>query len=172
MKITKIIKNLLKTELLLSIIFLLIPFILPLTSGVILGSISAYAGAINSTVYVILLTLGGYLITVDGLTDKTRRYNILLGLLLISVTAFPVMDYRYLHDIVAIAFFIGNTFILSYHSKLVPKWFKIISFILIIITVGAFLFGFVSLFIAESLGFLLMSTFMFVRYLKTWEPIN
>jgi len=172
MKITKILKNLFKTELLLSMIFLIIPFVLPLTSGVVLGSISAYAYAINHSIYVTLLTLGGYLIVVDGLTDKTRRYNILLGLLLISVTVFPVLAYRYLHDAVAIAFFIGNAFILSYHSKLVPKWFKIISFVVIAVVIGAFFFGFMTLFMAESLGFLLMSAFMFMRYLKTWEPIN
>jgi hypothetical protein len=172
MKITKIIKNLLKTELLLSIIFLIVPFLLPLTSGVVLGSISAYAYAINSSMYILLLTLAGYLIVIDGLTDETRRVNILLGLLFICFPLFPFMEYKLLHDAVAIAFFISNAAIISYYSKLVPKWFKIFIIISIILVIGAFLFGFLSLFIAESLGFLIMSVFMFIRYLKTWEPIN
>lgn len=172
MKITKIIKNLLKTELLLSIIFLIVPFLLPLTSGVLLSSISAYAYAINSSQYILLLTLAGYLIVIDGLTDETRRFNIVLGLLLICVPIFPFMEYKLLHDAVAVAFFIGNASIVSYYSKLVPKWFKIFTIVMIAVVIGAFLFGVLSLFIAESLGFLLMSGFMFIRYLKTWEPIN
>jgi hypothetical protein len=172
MKISKLIKNLFKTELLLSIIFLIVPFLLPITSGVFLSSISAYAYATNASLYVILLTLAGYFIVVDGISDKTRRYNVILGLLLVSVTVFPVGEWRVLHDIVAILFFIGNAIILSYHSKLVPKWFKIISFIIIAIVVGSFFFGLLSLFMAESLGLLLMSVFMFMRYLKTWEPLN
>jgi hypothetical protein len=172
MKITKLVKNLLKTELLLCIIFLIVPFVLPLVSGVVLPSISAYAYTISSSIYIVLLTLAGYLIIVDGITDKTRRYNILLGVLLISVPLFPMIEFRILHDIVAILFFIGNAIILSYHSKLVPKWFKIISFLIIGVVVGSFFFGLLSLFMAEALGFILMSIFMFMRYLKTWEPIT
>ena len=162
----KLLRNIFKTELLLSIIFLIVPFLLPLTSGVILGSISAYAYATNANLFLISLTLAGYLITVDGLADKNRRYNIILGLLLIFVPIFPVGEFRVIHDIVAILFFIGNAIILSYHNDLIPKIAKIAFVIIIIIMLVLFLKGIVSLFVAESIGFLLMSVFMFIRYLK------
>jgi len=172
MNITRLLKNLFKTELLLSILFLVIPFVLPLTSGVMLNSISEYAYATNSTLFLLLLTFAGYLIVVDGLTDETRRYNIILGALLVGVTLFPVGEFRVLHDAVAILFFLGNSIILTYWSKLVPKWLKISTFIIIGTVVGSFLFGIISLFIAESLGFLMMSIFMFYRYIAEWERIK
>lgn len=160
----KRIRNLVKIELLLSIFFLVVPFLLPLTSGVLLTSISAYAYA--SKAYVFLLVIIGYFIMVDGFKDKTRRYNLLLGFFLILVVVFPVGEHRIIHDVVAILFFIGNAIVITWHSKLVPKWLKIVAFIVILITILAFFFNFITLFIAESLGFFLMSGFMFMRYLK------
>jgi len=168
-KFPKLLKNLLKIDLLLAIFFMIVPFILPLTSGVLLTSISAYAYAKNSQVFLTILVLIGYLIVTDGIMVKDRRYNIILGLLLVSVVVFPVGEFRMFHDMVAILFFIGNTIVITYHSSVVSKRRKVIAFITITITVGLFLFGFITLFFAEALGFLLMSGFMFIRFIKNWK---
>jgi len=165
-KFIKSIKNLCKIELVLAIFFLAVPFLLPITSGVLLTSISAYAYVSSSSIFLPLLVIIGYFIIVDGLLDKTKRYNIVLGFLLVLVTAFPVDDHRIIHDLVAILFFIGNMFVITWHSNVIPKWLKRTAFILIVLVVGAFFLGFITLFIAEGFGFFLMSWFMFKRYLK------
>lgn len=159
-------KNLCKIELLLAIFFLLVPFLLPLTSGVLLSSISAYAYATNASLFLTSLIVIGFFIIADGTLNEDRRYNIVLGILLALVVGFPVGEYRIIHDMVAILFFIGNAYVITWHSKIVPKWLKVIAFAVILLVIGAFFFQFISLFIAESLGFLLMSGFMFMRYLK------
>jgi len=165
-RIIKAIRNLCRIELILAIFFLIVPFLLPLTSGVLLTSISAYAYASNANMFLSILVIIGYFIIADGLVDKNRRYNIILGILLILVAIFPVGEYRIIHDAVAILFFIGNAFVITWHSKIVPKWLKTVAFLLILLVIGGFFFNFISLFIAEALGFLLMSGFMFMRYLK------
>jgi hypothetical protein len=167
--VNKKIKSLIKLELILGFLFLLIPFLLPITSGVLLASVSAYAHASNANVFIISLIILGYLIIVDGIIDNTRRYNIILGVLLLLVVAFPVGNYRLIHDLFAILFFIGNAFIITWHSKLIIKWLKLSLFALITITIGAFFMNFISLFIAEALGFLLLSFFMFLRYYKSFK---
>ena len=166
-KVFDLFKEYIKIELVLCIFFLLVPFLLPLTSGVLLPSISAYAYATNSQVFALSLGFISYLTITDGFLDKDRWYNIPLGILLALVIMFPVGEFRLIHDAVAILFFIGNVYIITYHSNLISRLAKQIAFTIIVITVLLFFLGVLTLFIAESIGFLLMSVFMLIRYLKT-----
>lgn len=170
MKTLRLIKNLLRVELFLAIILLLTPILLPLTSDEdLLESISAYAYAINSNLYSVLLVMIGYLIMVDGTSNKLRRYNILLGIFLIGVILFPVLEWRWTHDIFAMLFFIGNVYVIGYYSKALTKFGKDVFRIVVALGILLFLFGYISLFIIESIGFFSLSTFMFIRFLGEWE---
>jgi len=164
----ELVKKLFKAELLLSITFLLIPFLLPLTSGIILESVSAYAHSPNVLLFDTLFVLGGGIMMVDGMRDIDRRYNIILGFVFILIAAFPVMDWRLEHDVFAILFFLGYSYIITYYATSISIITKLIFGAIIVIALLLFLFGFINLFMAEAIGFLALSAFMFIRFLEEY----
>ena len=154
----------LRIELFLTILFLVVPIILPLLSGCWLLSLSEYHYTSQKWIYIVLMGLIGSLMALDGFIYKVRRYNILIGLSMIMVICLPVNSYRISHDIFAIIFFLGNAFIVSYYSKLLTLAKKLFFIYVIISTLILFLLGYINLFITESIGMLSMSYFMFIRY--------
>lgn len=160
----KTLGKLFKIELLLAISFLCIPIFLPLSHGGFLNSISEYQHTSNALIYEALLSISGILLMFDGYSDKLRRYNILFGLALIGVVFFPDNEWRITHDAMAIIFFLGNTFIVTYYTLLLTKFKKIIFSSIIVISLTLFITGIFNLYVAESIGLLSMSYFMFIRY--------
>ena len=154
----------LRIELFLCIIFFVVPIILPLLSGCMQPSLSEYYYTSQRYTYVSLLTIIGLLTSLDGIAYDTRKYNILIGLSMIGVVAFPVLEYRITHDIFAIIFFVGNAFIVTYYSKLLVRSKKIIFSTMITITLLLLIFGVINLYVAETIGMFSMGYFMFVRY--------
>jgi hypothetical protein len=152
-----------KIEIILSIIFLLVPIILPLSSGVLQPSISEYHYTSGRLPYIILLGIIGLLTLVDGL-NKERRYNIIIGLSMIGVVCFPVNEFRILHDVFAIIFFVGNAFIVTYYSNSLSKIKKIMFAILIMVSLTLLLLDIINIFVAESIGMFSMSYFMLAKH--------
>jgi hypothetical protein len=150
-------------ELNLSILFLIIPIILPLVYGEVLGSLSDYAHTSVGYLYGALLFVGGALMLIDGLFGK-RKYNIFIGLMLFGVVAFPVDFFLILHDSFALLFFVGNAFIVTYYSLLLTRVKKLIFAIIITISLTLLITDIFSLFIAEAIGLFSMSYFMWIRH--------
>lgn len=166
MNALNIIKSVIKVELFLSITLCLLPILLPVTSGQLLNSISQYASSEASWLYVVMLSLISILLIYDGFKDKTRRFNIALGISLLGVVSFPVSEYRLLHDIFAILFFLENVTVLTYFSKIFSKTLKIFLTIVTGIVLTLFFLGYITLFTAEAIGVMFLGIFFFMRYLK------
>lgn len=83
---------------------------------------------------------------------------------MIGVVVFPVEEFRITHDIFAIIFFVGNAFIVTYYSKLLVIAKKMAFLIIIILTLLLLMFDIINLYVAETMGMLSMSYFMFTRY--------
>jgi hypothetical protein len=170
MTLFELFRKLLKTELLLAIIFFMIPIVLPLTSsGDLLDSVSAYAYADNFGIYNLLLVLTSYFIIIDGAIDATRRYNVVLGLFLLLVALFPVLEWRWTHDLFAVLFFIGNTYIVTHYTKILPRLTKNIFKVIIGVGVVLFMLGHITLFVTEAVGFFVISFYMFARFKIEWD---
>lgn len=139
---------------------------MPLMSGEFLDSLSIYAYSVYPLAYYIPMTTCGILLLIDGLFDEIRRYNIIIGIMFMGVVFFPVEEWRLTHDILAISFFLGNTFVVTYHSMVLSKIKKVILSCIITLFVTFLLVDLLNLYIVESVGMLTMSYFMFSRHLK------
>ncbi len=135
-----------RIELILTIFFFIVPIILPLLSGVIQPSLSEYHYTSQRNTYIILLGIIGLLITLDGSIYKSRRYNLLIGLSMIGVVLFPVNQFRIIHDVLAIIFFVGNAYIVTWYSVLLPRKVKVQFRIIIILSLLLLITGVFSLF--------------------------
>lgn len=166
MYIKKRIKSILKIELLLSILFFLTPIILFVFQDKMLGSISEYAYSDIWYLYITMLSTCGLLYMVDGVVYKFRRYNIVLGICLICVVIFPSEEWRLTHNTFAIIFFLGNSFVVTYHSTIISKQFKLFISSIVIVALSVYFIGFINLFLAESIGLFIISFFMFMRFLR------
>tara|TARA_R110000796_G_scaffold248124_2_gene374571 strand:- start:18202 stop:18702 length:501 start_codon:yes stop_codon:yes gene_type:complete len=161
----KLLGNYITLELIIAIILFSIPILLPSFYGGFLDSLSEYAHTDVGYLYGILLSLCGFLIIYDGASNNKRRwYNILIGLSLLGVVLFPVNFFLITHDLFAILFFIGNAFIVTYYSLLLSKNKKLIFSLVILITLMLLITGVFTLFIAEAIGLISMSYFMYVRH--------
>lgn len=159
-------KRLIKVELILSILFLLTPILLFQIQGGILPSISDFAYSDTKLSYIILLNLCGFFYIIDGLNSRLRRYNILLGICLMCVTVFQPIEHRWVHNVVAIIFFLGNSFIVTYHSDVISRQMKLSIILIIIVTLSLHFFNYINLFTTESVGLFIVSFFMFMRFLR------
>lgn len=166
MHIKKTLKSLIKIELLLSIMFFWTPILLFIFQDKMLNSISDYAYSDISYLYLLSLILCGLLYMIDGVVYNVRRYNIVLGICLICVAIFPPIEWRFTHNTFAIIFFLGNSFIVTYYSTVVSKQFKLVASLIIFITLLIFFFGFINLFMTETVGLFIISFFMFIRFLR------
>ena len=137
--------------------FLLIPVILMLVDGGILSSISAYAYKAPMT-FALSLTLAGALFFYDGYIERSRWYNMYVGIALFGVVLFPHLDYEITHYASAGVFFLGSIFNMIFFSSNKERIFKIITSTLILFgMLGHFYFDWYSLFWAEWIGMLPIS---------------
>mgnify|MGYP003651114348 CR=1 FL=1 len=166
MHIKNSLKELIRIELLLSILFFFTPILLFVFQDGTLSSISDFAYSDTKYIYLVLINLCGILYMIDGIIYKYRRYNILLGICLSCVTIFPSIEYRWIHNTVAIIFFLGNSFVVTYHSNEVSKQMKLSLLSVIIITLGLFYCNVINLFFTESVGLLIVAFFMLLRFLR------
>lgn len=161
---TSIEKLKLKLNLLISLILSIVPILLPIISGELLNSVSHYAYSKAWWVYNILLYTISILLTIDGVINKRRRLNIYLGGLMLGVVLFPVEDYRYLHDIFAILFFLLNLIVLTYSKNLTMRS-KILLLSIIKVVLILLFTNLITLFIAESIGLFMLSMIYLRRFL-------
>jgi len=166
MHIKKSLKNIIKIELLLSIMFFSTPILLFFSNDNILNSISDYAYSDIWYIYLILLSICGLLYIIDGVIYKFRRYNIILGICLLCVVIFPSMEWRLSHNTFAILFFLGNSFVVTYYSSIVSMGFKFLVSSIIVLTLLLFFLDVINLFLTESIGLFIVSFFMFMRFLR------
>lgn len=101
-----LIKRFTKYELITGILCILLPFILILTNGSSLHSISEFAYSKVDFIYVFLLTMAGTLITVVGVRQNKKLIWV-MGILLLLVPLTPHKDFPTIHFIAAGLFFIG-----------------------------------------------------------------
>ena len=135
-----------------ALLFLAIPLILWFVLGERLQSISAYAYYTPMT-FALSLSLAGALFFYDGIVDKKRSYNLVIGISLFGVVLFPHLEHTILHYSLAGLFFIGSLFNMVYFSSNKQRWFKIITAIFVIVgMLGTFVFNWYSVFFAEWLG--------------------
>lgn len=160
------ISRLLKIELFLCIVFFFTPILLYGFQDGLADSISALAYSDIKMIYITLLNVCGGLYVLDGLNYRLRRYNILLGVCLMLVTVFPAIEYRLIHNTLAIIFFIGNSYIVTYHSDVISKQLKLIILTIITVSLLMFYFGLINLFFTESIGLYIVSFFMFMRFIR------
>tara|TARA_R110000796_G_scaffold27712_2_gene76188 strand:+ start:519 stop:884 length:366 start_codon:yes stop_codon:yes gene_type:complete len=105
-----------------------------------------------------------FLMLLDGLLFNTRRYNILIGLSMTGVLLFPVNEFINIHNSFAIMFFVGNAFIVTYYSKLLPRSKKVLFSLIISITLSLLILGKINIYVTELIGMWSMSYFMYIRY--------
>ncbi len=168
MGVYKVLKSVIRVELLLSITLFLLPISLPIISGKLLNSVSHYVYSDAIYFYNIGLTLISIFLLYDGFIDKERRFNILLGLTLLGVILFPVKEDNYIHDFFAIIFFFENLIILIYYSKVFSNIIKIIVSVLVVLTLIIMFLGLITLFLAETIGLFCVSFFFLFRFIKLY----
>lgn len=140
-----------------ALIFLMIPFVLWIVLGERLESISAYAYYAPMT-FALCLSLAGALFFYDGIVDKTRNYNIIIGISLFGVVLFPHIEHTFIHYSFAVLFFLGSLFNMIYFSSNKERFFKIITASVVIFgMLGTFLFNWYSVFFAEWFGMIPIS---------------
>lgn len=154
----------LRIELFLFILFLVVPIILPTFTGSFENSLSEYHYTSQRWTYIILMSLIGILTFLDGIINSARRYNLIIGLAMIGVVAIPYDISRIAHNSMAMIFFLGNAYIVTWHSRLLRKPKKMFFALTIIITISLFGLDLINLFVTESIGMFSMAYFMFIRY--------
>lgn len=146
-----------KFKIIQAFIFLLIPLILLVVNGGVLDSISEYAYN-TPMVFCWLLTLSGALFVYDGYVEKTRWYNLYVGVALFGVVLFPHLDFKIIHYLFAGVFFLGSLFNMVYFSSNKQRFLKsLTAFIVIFGMSGHFIFDWYSLFWAEWFGMIPIS---------------
>ena len=58
------------------------------------------------------------------MVKEKRRYNTILGLMLCGLIWFNIDESPPLHSFCAVAFFVGNTFVMVGYSPQDERWFK------------------------------------------------
>jgi hypothetical protein len=144
--------------------FFLVPIFLPLFNWGFQPSLSEFHYTSQKWTYIISMGIIALLMALDGSLNITRRYNILIGLSMIGVLLFPVNEFINIHNSFAIMFFVGNAFIVTYYSKLLPRSKKVLFSLIISITLSLLILGKINIYVTELIGMWSMSYFMYIRY--------
>jgi hypothetical protein len=144
--------NLVKLEVVVTVICVFIPLILPFGDAWRLRPhISGYYDMEHAQYFYIPLTVAAMLFIVNGTVRGKHWYNLGLGLALLVLTFFNYENYTLVHNISAGTFFIGNAAVFVIFTPKKELWFKILlALIMAVALAGHFLFGWYSLFFAES----------------------
>jgi hypothetical protein len=146
--------NLVQLELVVTTVCFFIPFI------VLYGDdwnfrehISGYYAMEQAQYFYVPLTVAAMLFVVNGVVREKHWYNVGLGLALATLVLFNHNDYSLVHNLGAAAFFIGNAVVFVLFTPKKELWFKVLlASTMIAGLAGYFLFGWYSLFVAESLS--------------------
>ena len=140
------------------------PIILPLYDWSWQESLSDYHYTSSKWFYISGMGLISLLMMYDGIKYSARRYNILIALAMIGVLLVPVNSNRWLHNSLAILFFVGNAYIVTYYSPLLPRPKKVLFALIISITLLMSILGVFNIYMAETIGMFSMTYFMYIRY--------
>lgn len=154
---SSILTRLNKTQLVKASVLTLTPFLLMLKTGEWLGSISAYYHSAAHDDFIILLVISALMYADDGIYRK-NFWNITIGLSLIGVAYFDLVNHKTLHYIFAGYFFIGTclSMIIDSSKKQRPYKIAVCVFILIVMC-SHFIFDLFSLLVAEWIATIPMS---------------
>lgn len=135
-----------------AVLLLFMPLILIIVSGEVRPSISDYVYSDSIAVFIMLLTIASTLFVNNGITQR-KWYNIILGASLLGVALTPHLHYPFLHYLFAIIFFAGSVFVMIFYSSKKQRIYKIIAGAIVVLAMlGALLFNWYSLLIAEWIG--------------------
>ena len=149
--VKRLVKRLMKLELILSSFLVFIPLILRLIDGRFRDSISNYAYMELNYFFVALLTVAGMMFIHNGSIWNRQFYNIILGASLIGVALTPHLDVPIFHYIFASIFFVGSMAVMVISGGLARILFAIL---IAVGLAGHFVFGLYSLLFAEWIGML------------------
>lgn len=153
MKNTKLLERIKKFEVIAGSVLLFLPIILMASTWEIRPSISDYAYSELPFLLPTLLSLSGALFMYNGVFNKDKWYNIVLGICLIGVGLTPHLDFPILHYIFTGAFFVGSALVMIIYSSAKQRPIKIIAgFIMVIVIALSFFFNLFSVFLAEWIG--------------------
>jgi hypothetical protein len=144
--------NLVKLELVVTTICFFIPLILLYGDGWSLREhISAYYAMDKAQYFYVPLSVASMLFVVNGVVKRQHWYNLGLGLALVLLTFFNHVDHWVVHTIGAGTFFVGNAVVFVIFTPKKELWFKVLlASVMVLAMAGHFLFGWYSLFFAES----------------------
>lgn len=104
------------------------------------------------------LSVAVMLFIVNGVVKQRHWYNVGLGLALVALTFFNHVDHWLIHNIGAGIFFVGNALVFVIFTPKKELWFKVfLASAMILVLAGHFLFGWYSLFIAESISLVVIA---------------
>jgi hypothetical protein len=138
-------------------------------NGNIRASISAYYDMTENVLYYVPLTVAFMLFIVNGVIKHKKFYNVILG---ISLAVLVILNYRhfpYIHLLAVAVFFIGNAVVMVKYTSKDELWFKSLLVAIIITSILAWSFGYISLFWAEWIS---LSIIGWHYILEAWDVIN
>lgn len=150
----QIIRRFSKFEIITGVLCILLPFILILTNGSTLHSISAYAYSQVDYIFVFLLTLAATLITIVGVRQN-KKLIWLMGIALMLVPLTPAQEFPIIHMLSAGLFFVGVAVDIMIDTQKLNKFriFLVIAIALAFTT--HFALNWISLFWAESIALII-----------------
>ena len=142
-----------KLELIKAIVLFFLPIILIIVNKEMRPSISDYAYSVHNGVFYTLMSLSGTLYIYNGVINRSKWYNIVLGLALIGIGLTPHLDYPFWHYLFACVYFTGSIIVIPIFTSNKQRKLKLILSLLITISLlGFVVFDWYSLFIAEWLA--------------------
>ncbi len=182
-KFTAGIKGWLTLERIIAIILLFFPFLLIAVNGWPTEgkeSISAYYlmnDPKNLWAFYFPLTIAAFMFIVNGVI-KRSFYNIYLGVMLSGVILFNHVDFKIVHPVFAILFFVGNFIVVlivktGFFEKPTAEFFLDGALILIAV-LSAILFGFqmINLFYLEWISFAMITVHFFLLSYGTAQEVK
>ncbi len=140
-----------------SLCFLLIPFLLWFQLGEQLPSISQYAQEIPLS-FAVYLTAVSLLFFDNGFEDRSKWFEMTIGASMIGVVLFDNEGYYYTHYAFAGYFFLGSIFnMIFFSSGKYRKYTITIGVTILLAMAGKFVFDFYTIFWAEFLGMIPIS---------------
>lgn len=163
-------KRIIKLEVILAVLLLLHPLILMAVNREIRSSISNYAYADFSPLFVVLITVAGTLFITNGTIHREKWYNIVLGCSLVGIALTPHLDFPVLHYTFAGLFFLGSVATMIIFSSAAQREIKIVLGTLIILSLlNYFITEMYSLLVAEWIGILPISIHFIGESLKKFD---
>ena len=168
------VKGWLVLERVIALTLLFFPFLLIAVDGWPTGdkdSISAYyamSDPKNLWAFYFPLTVAAFMFIVNGVIKPKYWYNIYLGVMLSGVILFNHVDFKIIHPIFALSFFIGNFIVIfvvktGVFEKPIAEFFFDVALIVIAgLSIILFSFHAINLFVLEWISFALITIHFFL----------